>query len=225
MESYQGLMNDQERKLKINAIMNVMRVLKRLNPGDTYYEAYQGHLERSGEEFYDIYIFMWELAACHPPKRILEIGTRTGISLCQLLSAYRDHSAIERIVSIDIYADGFTSPALVKRSLNYLNLPTEKVDLRKGSSLEILPQLYEEGALFDYILVDGDHAKPAAKMDLENADKLCEPGGFIVFDDISTAPGECGLIDVWEAFQQSHEDQYSFFKNMAGKGVGFAVKK
>lgn len=216
----------EDRRLRIAMIMNTLRILKKVNPGDSYYEAYLGHLQRSGDDFYDLYILLWELASkLNPPKKILEVGTRTGLSLCQLLSGYVDHSIIERVVSVDIYADGFISPALVRRNLNYLNLPSDKVDLRKGSSFDVLPQLFEEGALFDFILVDGDHEKGAAMRDLENAHPLCESGGIIVFDDISDAPGECALIDVWEAFEKAHEDQYTFFKNMAGKGVGFAVRK
>ena len=214
-----------DRKIKIAAIFNTMRILKKINQGDMYMEAYRGHLDRHGDEFYDTYILMWELAAYHTPRRILEVGTRTGISLCQLLSGYIDHSVIERIVTVDIFTDGFISPAIVKRNLSYLNLPVDKVDIKTGNSLDILPELAEKGEIFDYILIDGDHSKETARKDLENANNLIMPGGFILFDDISDAPGECALIDVWQAFEESHKDEYTIFTNMTGKGVGLAIKK
>lgn len=211
-------------RIRIAAIFNTMRILKKANPGDAYYENYLGHLARNGEVFYDVYMLLWEIAVTFAPKRILEIGTRTGISLCQLLSAYVDHSAIERIVCIDPFNDGFISPGLVQRNLKHLNLPWSLPDIITGFSQDILPVLISRGETFDYILVDGDHSKEAARQDLEHAHRLCEPGGVIVFDDISDAPGECALIDVWEAFAAAHAGEYEFNKNMTGKGVAWSCK-
>ena len=180
-------------RLLSSLLMNTMRILKKLNPGDMYYEAYLGHLERGGENFFDVYMLMWFLGSAAAPKRILEIGTRTGISLCQLLSSYVNPRVVERIVCIDLFNDGYISPNLVKRNLAYLNLPFEKVEFFTESSLDVLPRLKET---FDYILVDGDHTKEVARQDLENSHQLLESGGFLLFDDISDAPGECALIDV-----------------------------
>lgn len=203
-------------------IFNTLRILKKVNPGDTYYEAYLGHYARNGKEFYDLYMLLWEIGAAMQPKRILEIGTRTGISLCQLLSAYIDHSIIERVVCVDPFLDGFMSPALVKKNLSALNIPTDKIEFMTVFSQEALPVLDEK---FDYILVDGDHTKDVARMDLEHAHRLIDEGGIIVFDDISTAPGECGLIDVWEAFMADHSADYETGRNMTGKGVAWAVRQ
>lgn len=213
------------RKISQAAIFNTMRILKRINPGDCYLENYLGHLQKSGEDFYDTYMLLWEISAVRAPKKILEIGTRTGISLCQLLSGYIDNSIIRKVVCIDPFADGYTSPALVRRNLNYLNLPGEMPEIITGFSQDVLPNFSrKEEDLFDYILVDGDHEKEAARKDLEAAHQLLGGGGVIVFDDISDAPGECALIDVWEAFVTEHGAKYETGKNMSGKGVAWAIK-
>src|SRR5210317_2196471 len=101
-------------------IFSVLRTLKQINPGDTYYENYLWHLKKNGNEFFDVYHFAWAWAIEHHPKRILEIGVRTGISICQLLSAYLDPSIIEKVVLCDLFNDGFISPSLVKVNLRHL---------------------------------------------------------------------------------------------------------
>lgn len=210
------------KKLQQAAIFNTLRILKKENPGDCYYEAYKGHLARSGPEFYDQYMLLWEIAVDRAPKKILEIGTRTGLSLCQLMSAYIDPTVIEKVICIDPFLDPYTSKHLVLKNLRYLNLPTDKIEFLVGLSQDFLPTLTD---LFDYILVDGDHSKEAARKDLEAAHGLLAPGGVIVFDDISDAPGECALIDVWLDFKSSHCKEYQFWNEcMTGKGVSWAIK-
>jgi predicted O-methyltransferase YrrM len=209
----------------INLVFNIMRILKKLNPGDTYYECYLGHLQKAGPDFYDTYLLLTEIGARMAPKRILEIGTRTGISLCQLLSSYLNHSVIERIVSVDPFPDGFASVNLVKKNLNYLNLPADKVEFMEMKSEEAIPILTAAGESFDLIIVDGDHSKDMAYFDLLGADMLINEGGVIVFDDIS--PDGCDLLDVWERFQRrmAPAGQYLFAEpKMGGKGVAWCVR-
>lgn len=215
-----------DQRVKISTIFNTMRILKRVNPGDAYYENYLGHYSRNGDELYDSYVLMWEIGANLAPKRILEIGTRTGISLCQLLSAYIDPNVIERIVCIDPFNDRFLSPGLVKQNLRHLNLPADKVDFWVAKSKDAIPEIEKDGEQFDYILVDGDHSKEVAREDLEMVNPLLAPGGVVVFDDISTAPGECGLITVWNDFKNQHLTEYDeWHEVMVGKGVAWAFKK
>lgn len=211
--------------IAMTAIFNTMRILKKINQGDTYYEAYLGMRKKYGEKFFDTYQLLWKIGTDIAPKRILEIGTRTGISLCQLLSAHDQKELIETIVCVDPF-DQWTSPNLVRANLNYLNLPS------RGDEVKIHPIKSEdyfrqtEGLeSFDFILVDGDHSKDVAALDLEASHKLIEHGGILVFDDISTAPGECALIDVWEAWKRKHQDEYYFYEVMQGKGVAWAIRK
>jgi len=199
-------------------ILNNLRILKTKNPGDTYYEEYLKHSEREGDDFYDQYHLAITRAAISAPKRILEIGVRTGLSICNLLSAYRDHSVIERIVLCDIWNDGFASPEIVKLYLKTMNIKVNPEFIVGDSRIEI-PKLTGE---FDYILVDGDHSKEAARIDLENVVRLCAKGGIIVFDDIS--PFGCDLLDVWLSFVETHKGEFIFDHNMRGKGTAWAEK-
>ena len=215
--------------MSLAAIFNTMRILKNVNKGDAYYENYLSMRERYGNRFFDTYQLLWGIGIHAKPKRILEIGTRTGISLCQLLSAM-DHKAIqniEKIVCVDPF-DVWTSPNLVRANLKYLNLPSEpeKVEILAIKSEEYFNSASKDrdGFGFDYILVDGDHSKEVAKKDLDAAHKLLDKGGIIVFDDISTAPGECALLDVWDKFKSEHKDEYIFGEVLEGKGVGVGTK-
>jgi predicted O-methyltransferase YrrM len=215
-------------KIPSAVIFNTLRILKRINPGDLYYEAYLGHYQKQGEKFFDIYHFMWEWVIDHSPKSILEIGTRTGLSLCQLLSAYTDYSNIERIVSCDLYNDGFISPSLVKLNLKTLNIPQyiiDKVEFLIGDSKVIIPLLSKDKpeSKFDYILVDGSHDKLDARLDLENVRPLVAQGGVLLFDDIS--PDGMSLDDVWQEFKLSYQNEFDWSENYNGKGIGIAIKK
>lgn len=219
-------------QMALSAAMNTMRILKRVNPGDAYYENYLGMIEKYKPKFYDVYQLLWAIGIARPPKRILEIGTRTGISLCQLLSAMSRKSidAIESITCVDPF-DQWTSPNLVRANLKYLNLPDAKPQILAMKSEDWFKNRAAQSSTgklepaFDYILVDGDHSKPAARADLEAAGKLVESDGIIVFDDISNAEGECGLIDMWNDWKaQQPEGAFSFYEVMQGKGVAFAIK-
>ena len=210
-------------KIPNEVIFSILRIIKQGNPGDTYYEAYKSHLEKRGDTFFDLYHFNWAWAIEHKPKHILEIGTRTGISICQLLSAYLNHSIIQRVVCCDPFNDGFISPELVKYNLKLVGVPEDcisKVEFKVGDSKVEVPKL--EGT-FDYCLIDGSHERSDARVDLENASKRVAKDGVIVFDDI--APDGCSLIDVWEAFKDAHKDEYEFNEDLNGKGLGWAIKK
>jgi SAM-dependent methyltransferase len=204
-------------------IFLVLKVLKKLNPGDTYYENYLWHYNKRKESFFDIYHFSWAWAIENHPKRILEIGTRTGLSMCQLLSAYMDTTSIERIVSCDLFNDGFISPELVKLNLRHLYVPDstiDKIEFMVGDSKQTVPTIQGQ---FDYILVDGSHDKADAIIDLENVYKLIAPGGVIVFDDIT--PDRMDLLDVWHDFRSRHENEFTWNEDLNGKGLGWAIKK
>lgn len=211
-------------RLLTHMVLSVMRTLKRVNPADAYYEAYLGHAQRQGDQFFDHYHLAWLWGMAKSPKSILEIGTRTGISLCQLLSALPERDGLD-VVSFDLFNDGYISPKLVEMNLKALNLQVP-VTFIKGDSAQTVPDYFAQNPLkeFDYVLVDGNHEKTAARIDLENVCNHVAPGGILLFDDISDAPGECGLRDVWEQFQADHPDMFQYGSDYHGKGLGWAVR-
>ena len=216
-----GLSEEDMKKILTAYILNNLRTLKAKNPGDTYYDEYLKHTGRDKEFFFDQYCFAINRVLFCEPKRILEIGVRTGTCIANMLSAYRNVNVIDRIVLCDIWNDGFASPEIVNMNLRALNLGDiiPKIEFIIGDSKVKIPELQGE---FDYILVDGDHDKAVALIDLDNVIRLCAPGGVIVFDDIS--PYGCALIDVWEEFKKNNADTFTFGQDMAGKGTGWAIK-
>jgi predicted O-methyltransferase YrrM len=208
-------------------IFSVLRILQRINPGDLYYNNYLYHLQKYKESFFDIYHLIWSIAIEYKPKTILEIGTRTGLSLCQLLSAYIDYSNIQTIISCDLFNDGFITPSLVKLNLKSLNIPQfiiDKIEFLVGDSRVLIPD-YEKthNIKFDYVLVDGSHEKVDARLDLENVRNMIAPKGFLLFDDIG--PDGMNLDDVWQEFKLCYKDEFEWFENYQGKGTAWAIKK
>jgi len=211
-------------KVVNSTIFNTMRILKRINPADTYIDNYMWHFNKRQDNFMDSYHLMWWVGAqLTGQKNILEIGCRTGISICQLMSAFIDYSDI-KVVLCDVFNDGFISPSIVTMNMKALNIPTDNVFFKVGDSKELIPRLKadEPETKFDYILVDGDHAKESAKADLNNVCDMLKPGGFLLFDDLT--PDGCNLQDVWDEFKSEHED-FQFFENHNGKGIGWGIKK
>ncbi len=215
-----------EKSILTRYVLNTLRILKAKNPGDTYYDEYLKHFAREGEEFYDQYHFAIERVMDFAPKRILEVGVRTGLSICNMLSAYTDYSGIEKVVLVDVWNDGFASPRIVQMNLKAVGIPQElfnKIELHTVDSHVYLPEvMIPRGDSFDYILVDGDHSKEGARIDLSNAAKLVEPGGVIVFDDITDRG--CNLQDVWDDFKEIYWKEFTFSEDHNGKGVGWAIK-
>ena len=201
-------------------ILNTLRILKGKNPGDNYYDEYLKHYAREGEDFFDQYHFAIDRVISHQPTRILEIGVRTGLSICNMLSAYTDYSNIEVIRLIDVWSDGYATPEIVKMNMKAMNFPDLPVDFIVGDSKLEVPKLEDK---YDYILVDGDHGKEAAAEDLINVVRLCDSGGVIVFDDISKYG--CDLLDVWDDFKSAHYHLFDFDMNIKGKGTAWAIKR
>jgi hypothetical protein len=209
------------------AIFAILRALKPLNVGDNYYEAYRGHYEKDPDNFFDQYhVAMW-YGFKLPPKRILEIGSRTGLSASMLLSGIYDLSLIERVVLLDPWPDGYASAGIVRMNLKRLNLWTDKIELVKSFSQDWCPKAIDKGDEFDYVLVDGDHEREAAARDLALAWPLVAKNGVLVFDDVS-ADG-CDLLPVWDDFiEQLGSDPKAKFTEqrvLSGKGTAWIIKQ
>lgn len=214
-------------KIPNETIFAILRILKKFNPGDTYYENYLWHLKKRGDKFFDIYHFAWSWVIEHHPANIFEIGTRTGLSLAQLLSAYLDYSCINKIVSCDLFNDSFISSNLVKMNLDYIGIPQDvinKITFLTGDSKQTVVAYKQEhpNEKFDYILVDGSHDKNDAAIDLENVFSLVNKGGVIVFDDIT--PDGMNLMNVWHDFQKKYQNEFEWNENHDGKGLGWGIK-
>jgi predicted O-methyltransferase YrrM len=120
--------------------------------------------------------FLQLLAAVAGARRILEIGTLGGFSTIWFARALPSQG---KIVTIE-YEPRHAEVAMANIRREGL---AEKVDLRVGAALDILPQIEAEAAgLFDLSFIDADKANNAAYF--EWALKLSRPGALIVVDNV-----------------------------------------
>jgi predicted O-methyltransferase YrrM len=109
-------------------------------------------------------------------KRVLELGTLGGYSTIWLARALPDKG---KLISLEI--DKHYSE-VAKRNVENAGL-SEKVDIRVGRALDILPTLIEQNEEpFDFIFIDAD--KPPYTEYFELAIKLSRKGTIIVCDNV-----------------------------------------
>jgi predicted O-methyltransferase YrrM len=198
-----------------------------VTPQDTYIVNYRGHHNKWGDDFFDVYSLCWWWGAHYHPMKIMEIGSRTGLSLAQLLSSYQDFKGL-RVVLFDIFTDGLGSPEIIKKHLSYLAIPTDFIEFYTGDSRETVPKFKEINKdKFDWILVDGGHSPEIANVDLNNVVDLVAKDGIIVFDDISATVESDGfdLKSTWEGFKRQHLEEFVWKEDPAGKGTAWGRKK
>jgi predicted O-methyltransferase YrrM len=149
------------------------------------------------------------------PVRILEVGSWEGRSALFFLN-YLPRS---RIVCIDPFAGNvehhqdpyFAALALKSEAQFDANLAgfESRVDKRKGSSTDVLPELGVAGRRFDLAYIDGSHMAADVYRDGVLTWPLMDPGGIVIFDDYG-----------WELMDDEHERPKlgidAFLKTIAG---------
>ncbi len=192
-------------------LLSHRRALSAANPDDPYYDpATMFENIARGRVVQKNLFEIWLFLRCYP-TRILEIGTRTGLSLVDKLAFHPNPSAC-LTVSVDLYVEQ-GSPALVERNLQRMGIATDGICYVRGDSREAVPALARAmpELRYDYILVDGSHKAEDARADLRNAIPLLAPGGFIVFDDAGPAEdgGGYNLVTVWDAVMADHAGAFA----------------
>ena len=120
-------------------------------------------------------------------RRILEIGTYDGETTLLLSKIFPEAD----IVTIDLPDDDpilrgsyhREDPTVFRqfKQNQERNLRSEKIEFIRQNSF-FLPSLVE--GKFDLIWIDGGHLYPEISWDVCNAYHLCEPGGWILCDDV-----------------------------------------
>ncbi len=179
-------------------LVSHQRALAVANTGDHYYETTTlfGNMARGRllqKHLFEIWLFL----RCYP-RTILEIGTRTGMSLVNKL-AFQPDAAAWLVMSIDLYVEQGL-PNLVEGNLQQMEIDTARVCYVRGDSWEVVPALAAAmpEVRYEYILVDSSHKAEDARTDLINAIPLLAPGGIIVFDEAGLTEDGAGynLISV-----------------------------
>ena len=210
-----------EMELLKQVVLNTVRILAPYNRKDYYYVQLMQLAEE--DYFFETYQVITWAALRLRPRRIMEIGTRNGGSLVQLLSMYHRYDGMQ-VVCFDLWRE-IGSPRAVRQNLRRLNIPTDMVEFIRGDSRQTIPAFRQKrpDARFDYILVDGGHEREVALTDLWNVADMVDPGGILIFDDIG--PESYHLIDVWQEFQAAHREQFDWYEKPWRKGVAWAIRR
>lgn len=159
---------------------------------------------QNGERRWEIRTALRGLARVLQPRSYLEIGTRRGWSLAQVVS----EAPHARIYSVDMWVDNYggvanPGPGFLRQELARLAPDFQgEITFLSGNSHDLLPQLFEGGLpdapapdelrrqfedrphQFDLITVDGDHTALGAWWDLLDVMPHVAVGGAVVFDDL-----------------------------------------
>jgi predicted O-methyltransferase YrrM len=123
------------------------------------------------------------------PKCSIEIGCAYGVSSLFICEALADVGA-ERHIIIDPYqlGSGRQGPDSGYEGIGLLNLNRAGldriVDFHAEVSFRCLPRLLEDGVKADFAFVDGMHTFDYAFADFFFLDKMLDPGGVVIFDDL-----------------------------------------
>ena len=145
---------------------------------------------------YERGILIYSLIKKYKLSSYLEIGFGRGMSALCAAKAMHDCGIDGKVFSIDVQFDD-RQMQLIQQAFpaEWLKLVT----LVKGTSQEMLPQVFGQHDKFDFIYIDGDHRAPAVASDWE----MCKDhwDKFCLFDDYhlptkKEADIECaGVID------------------------------
>ena len=188
---------------------------------------YRDNIRRYGEhwQYLDIVNVLYAASKALQPRNYLEIGVRRGRSACTVA---RGCPTVD-IIACDMWQPNYAGmenpgPELVKSELARQGHKGTLV-FANGDSHLILPQLFTQRPQlrFDLITVDGDHSAEGAYRDLCDVAPQLQPGGVLVFDDISH-PAHPYLLEVWRKFIAEHSYLSSHEYIQQGYGIAFAIR-
>lgn len=120
--------------------------------------------------------FLQMLALLCRANKILELGTLGGYSTIWMARALPPGGKLTTIELEPAYAE------VARKNITLAGL-SDKIDIRIGKGLDVLPQLEAEGAgPFDLIFIDAD--KPPYVEYFQHALRLSRPGTLIVADNV-----------------------------------------
>jgi len=151
-----------------------------------------------------------EIVASICPKKVLEIGTFQGGTLCILarLSAPR---AV--IITVDLPGGKFGGGHSKLRSLLYhmFGKSFQSLHLIRGDSHseEVAARVRDITQSLDVLFIDGDHTYEGVKRDFRSYSPLVRTGGIVAFHDIAEHPKEtdCDVSRFWNEVKMSYRHE------------------
>ncbi|GFG73648.1 hypothetical protein MBOT_10130 [Mycobacterium botniense] len=184
--------NVRYRLVKLGVLSGVAKHVAEVRAGFAAHAA-QGQFKINFFDSDDWNIVLWCLTFSRifnreDPVRILEIGSWEGRSTLFLLTYFTNG----HLTAVDPWADRDDNEYKVTKESREREARFERnlapcaarLTKRKGSSLQVLPQLLDEQQEFDVIYVDGSHFADDVLTDGINAWRLLKRGGILIFDDL-----------------------------------------
>lgn len=125
-------------------------------------------------------VYLQDLIASHHYRHSLEIGCAFGISALAIGEAVVKNSGRHLVI------DKFEHQVWGGHGLDLIRQAgyEDHIDFKEELCYEALPKLLEEGRLFDFAYIDSTKLFDWLLVDFFYIDKMMEPGGMIVFDDL-----------------------------------------
>jgi predicted O-methyltransferase YrrM len=151
-----------------------------------------------------------EIVAAICPKKVLEIGTLQGGTLCILarLSAPR-----ATIISVDLPGGKFGGGHSRLRSLvsHTFGKSFQRMHLIRGDSHseKVAARVRHITQSLDVLFIDGDHTYEGVKQDFRCYSPLVRKGGIVAFHDIAEHPKEtdCNVPRFWNEVKTSYRHE------------------
>jgi predicted O-methyltransferase YrrM len=122
-----------------------------------------------------------------PDVKILELGSYEGLSTCFFLWRLPD----ARVTCVESFEGYFGEVGLERRfDENVALIDAGRVRKLAGRTRDRLPELLDEGALFELVYVDASHRALDVLADAALSWQLLKPGGSMLFDDYGLDQGD-----------------------------------
>lgn len=120
-------------------------------------------LDTGGGSLQEDYLFLYSVARLLKPRRILEVGTHTGVSSIVFAKAMQESHLLGSITTIDVDAN------ILKKARSQIRLAHVEryIEVVEGNSHDVLPRILESSSPFDLCFLDGDHRFEAVKTEFE----------------------------------------------------------
>ena len=151
-----------------------------------------------------------EIVASICPKRVLEIGTFQGGTLCVLP---RLSAMCAAIISVDLIGGKFGGGPSKLRSLLYRTFRKlfQSMQLIRGDSHseEVVGRVRDITQSLDVLFIDGDHTYEGVKHGFLSYSPLVRAGGIVAFHDITEHPEEtgCDVSRFWNEVKTSYRHE------------------
>lgn len=133
----------------------------------------------------------------HVPT-LLEVGVDRGVSFLTLATFLARTRPEFLAVGIDVLVQDQVNIMLAHLDLQ----PKQLAYLIGGNSLQVLPQMADQGMKFDVVLLDGDHNYHTVASELKSLERMVHDHSIIVIDDYD---GRWADRDLWYADREGYE--------------------